>query len=93
VELGYAASADVAVAKQLRLGIAAYGNLGTFSQFAPAAEHFAGPVAKIRLLTSDPDGDGDDHGGLTLSTGYLFALGATKDQTDGQVQVKLEMEF
>jgi hypothetical protein len=45
------------------------------------------------LLTSDPDGDGDDHGGLTLSTGYLFALGATKNQTDGQVHVKLEMEF
>jgi hypothetical protein len=93
VELGYAASADVAVAKRLRLGVSAYGNLGTFSDFAPAAEHYAGPIAKIRLLTSDPDGDGDDHGGLTLSTGYLFALGATKNQTNGQVHVKLEMEF
>jgi hypothetical protein len=66
VELGYAASADVAVAKRLRLGVSAYGNLGTFSDFAPAAEHYAGPIAKIRLLTSDSDGDGDDHGGLTL---------------------------
>ena len=93
VELGYAASADLAVAKPLRLGFEAYGNLGTFSQFGPSVEHYAGPIAKIRLLTSDPDGDGDDHGGLTLTTGYLFALGATREQTDGQLHLKLEMEF
>lgn len=93
VELGYALSADVAVAKPLRLGVSAFGNLGTFSEFGPAAEHYAGPVAKIRLLTSDPDGDGDDHGGLSLSAGYLFALGATRRLTDGQVYLNLETEF
>ena len=93
VELGYAASADLAVAKPLRLGVSAFGNLGTFSEFGPAAEHYAGPVAKVRLVTSDPDGDGDDHGGLTLSAGYLFALGATRDRTNGQVHVKLETDF
>lgn len=93
VELGYAASADVAVATRLRLGVAAFGNLGTFSNFGPSAEHFAGPVAKIRLTTSDPDGDGDDHGGLGLSVGYLFALGETRDTADGQLHMKLEMEF
>ena len=93
VELGYAASTDVAVAKPLRLGLSAFGNLGTFKHFGPAAEHYAGPIAKIRLTTSDPDGDGDDHGGLSLTAGYLFALGATSDQTDGQLHMKLEMEF
>jgi hypothetical protein len=93
VELGYAASADMAVAKPLRLGVSAFGNLGTFSQFGPSAEHYAGPIAKIRLTTSDPDGDGDDHGGLGLTAGYLFALGATRDQADGQLHLKLEMEF
>ena len=93
VELGYAASADVAVAKPLRLGVEAYGNLGRFSQFGPAAEHYAGPIARIRLTTSDPDGDGDDHGGLGLSVGYLFALGATRNTANGQLHMKLEMEF
>jgi hypothetical protein len=93
VELAYAASADVAVAPKLRLGFNAFGNLGTFSHFGPAAEHFAGPIATLRLLTSDPDGDGDDHGGLSITSGYLFALGTTKSKTNGQFRVNLEMEF
>ena len=94
VELEYAASADVAVADRLRIGAQAFGDLGTFSHFGPAAEHFAGPVAKLRLIKiADSDGDGDDHGGLSLSAGYLFALGQTRDDTDGQFRLKLEMEF
>ncbi len=93
VELGYAASADVAVAPRLRLGVMAFGELGTFSEFAPNAEHFIGPSAKFRLIVSDPDGDGDDHGGLSLSTGYLFALGTARQETKGQFRLKLEYEF
>lgn len=93
VELGYAASADVAVAEPLRLGVSAFGNLGTFNNLGPSTEHYAGPIAKIRLTTSDPDGDGDDHGGLGLTAGYLFALGATRDHADGQLHMKLEYEF
>lgn len=94
VALEYAASADTAVAGRLRLGAQAFGDLGTFSQFGPSAEHFAGPYAKLRLIKiADSDGDGDDHGGLTLSAGYLFALGKTRETTDGMLRVKLEMEF
>lgn len=94
VELGYAASADVAVNDRLRLGAEAFGDLGTFSHFAPAAEHFFGPYAKVRLIKiADSDGDGDDHGGLTLKAGYLFALGKTRENTDGQMRMMLEFEF
>ncbi len=94
VELEYAASADVALNDRLRLGAEAFGDLGTFSHFGPAADHFFGPYAKVRLIKlPDSDGDGDDHGGLTLKAGYLFALGKTREDTDGQLRVKLEMEF
>lgn len=94
VELEYAASADVAVSSRLRLGAEAFGDLGTFEDFGPAEEHFAGPYAKLRLIQiADSDGDGDDHGGLTLKAGYLFALGATRDNSDGQLRLKLEYEF
>jgi len=93
VEFGYAASADYAVADRVKLGAAAFGDLGSFSHFAPAAEHYIGPSAAFRLIKSDPDGDGDDHGGLSLRTSYLFALGETRETADGQFRVQLEMEF
>jgi len=85
VELGYAMSADVETLGEVRLGVQAYGELGTFSRFAPHAEHFAGPVVKFEI-------EGLDHE-LGLELGYLFALGKAKDDTDGQMRMKLEMEF
>jgi len=45
------------------------------------------------LITSVSDGDGDDHGGLSITSGYLFVLGGTRDNTKGQFRVNLEMEF
>ncbi len=93
LELGYAASADVAVARRLRLGVTAFGDLGTFSHFGPAAEHYAGPVAKFRFPRADPDGDGDDDGGFVIEAGYLFAVGATSHQTNGQFRLNLELEM
>lgn len=93
VQLGYAASADIAVAERLRLGAAAFGNLGTFQHFAPSAEHYVGPVAKFRVIKSDPDGDGDDHGGVSISSGYLFAVGETRSKANGQFRLNLEAEF
>lgn len=84
VELGYAASVDYAIG-EVSLGVQAYGELGTFSDFAPRAEHFIGPVAKVEIEGLGPE--------LGLEVGYLFALGAARDETDGQVRVKLEIEF
>lgn len=85
VELGYATSADVSVAEKVRLGVAAFGDLGTFRSFAPYAEHFAGPIAKFRI-----DAFGKP---LKLETGYLFAIGAAKADTDGMFRLNLELEL
>lgn len=85
VELGYAAGAYAAVGGDVQLGVEAYGALGTFDHFAPRAEHFVGPVAKFEIEGLGPE--------LGMQLGYLFALGAARDDTDGQLQVRLEMEF
>lgn len=85
VELAYAASADISVAERVRLGVAAFGDLGTFRHFAPHAEHFVGPIAKFRV-----NGLGTP---LKIETGYLFALGAAKADADGMIRLNLELEL
>ena len=84
-ELGYAASADVSVANNLRLGVAGFGELGTLHRFAPYAEHFVGPIAKVRL-----HGIGE---GLWVETGYMFALGKAREGSRGQFRLNLELEL
>jgi hypothetical protein len=85
VELGYAASADVAAFGEVRLGAAAFGELGTTRDFLPSAEHYAGPVAKFEVEGLGPE--------LEIEAGYLFALGRARDDADGQFRLKLELEF
>jgi len=85
VELEYAASADVETFGEIRLGLQAYGELGTFEDFLPRAEHFIGPVAKFEIEGLGPE--------LEIEAGYLFALGEAKDETDGQFRLVLELEF
>ena len=85
VELEYAASADVETFGEIRLGVQAYGQLGTFDDFLPRAEHFIGPVAKFEIEGLGPE--------LEIEAGYLFALGEAKDETDGQFRIVLELEF
>lgn len=85
VEFEYAASVDVETLGELRLGIQAFGELGTLGHFAPRAEHFAGPVAKIEIEGLGPE--------LELQAGYLFALGAARDDSDGQFKLAVELEF
>ena len=85
VELAYATSGDVEVASGVRLGLAAFGELGTFRRFAPRAEHFIGPVAKFKIK-----GIGE---GLQVKTGYLFAAGKALNSTSGQFRLNLEIEL
>ena len=87
VELGYAASADWAAFGEFRLGAEAFGNLGTTRDFLPRDEHFAGPM--IRTEIEHLPGNGE----LEIETGYLFALGKSRDETDGQFRLVLEYEF
>lgn len=85
VELGYAASADVAAFEEVRVGVQAFGDLGTFDKFLPRAEHFVGPFASVEIEGLGPE--------IELQAGYLFALGAARDDADGQLRVALELEF
>jgi hypothetical protein len=85
VELAYAASADVETFGEVRIGMQAYGELGTFDNFLPRAEHFIGPVAKAEIEGLGPE--------IEIEAGYLFALGAARDDSDGQFRLKLEVEF
>lgn len=85
VELGYAASADYAVSDSTRVGVAAFGGLGTFSNFAPRAAHFVGPNFKFHTAAFGRP--------FKIETGYLFALGAAKDDAKGMVRLNLELEL
>lgn len=85
VELEYAVSADVEAFGEVRLGVQAYGELGTFDDFLPRAEHFVGPVAKFEIEGLGPE--------LEIEAGYLFALGEANDETNGQFRLLVELEF
>ncbi|MDE2561644.1 MAG: hypothetical protein KGL48_05285 [Sphingomonadales bacterium] len=85
VELSYAATADYAVAGDWRLGMAAFGDLGDFDDFAPRSEHFVGPVVKTEIEGLGPE--------IGIEAGYLFALSKARADTRGQFRFALEFEF
>jgi len=85
VELGYAAGVYRKVGGEVQLGVEGYGDVGTFDHFAPRAEHFVGPVARFEIKGLGPE--------LGLQIGYLFALDKARDDTKGQLQLRLEAEF
>jgi len=85
VELGYAAGVYRALGDDVQLGVEGYGELGTFDHFAPHAEHFVGPVAKFEIEGLGPE--------VGIQLGYLFALDKARDDADGQLQLRLEVEF
>ena len=87
----YATSIDRSVAPNLRLGITAFGDLGTVHSLLPRAEHYVGPVTKLRIPMADADGDNDK--GIIIEAGYLFAAGATAHQTTGQFRLNVEFEM
>lgn len=84
-EFGYATSADVAVADNVRLGVTAFGELGTGRGLFPYAEHFVGPSAKFRVPLAGHK--------LKIETGYLFAVAKARDDTKGQLRLNLELEL
>lgn len=85
VELEYAFQADVEAIGEVKLGVQAFGDLGTFDHLFPRAEHFVGPSASVEIEGLGPE--------LELRVGYLFALGAARDETNGQLRIALELEF
>jgi hypothetical protein len=87
VEIGYAASADWAAFGDIRVGAAAFGNLGTFKRFVPRAEHYLGPIIKAEIEHLPGASE------LEIEAGYLFGLGASRDETKGQLRLLLEWEM
>ncbi len=85
MEFNYAASADFAVAGEVRAGLAAFGDLGTAHRFLPRAEHFLGPVVKGEIEALGPE--------LEIEAGYLFALSKARENTHGQFRLIVELEF
>ncbi|WP_217352820.1 hypothetical protein [Sphingomonas sp. ID1715] len=84
---GYAASADWHALGEFRLGVEAFGDLGSHRHFLPRAEHYAGPIVKTEIEHLPGRGD------LEIEAGYLFALAAARDETNGQARLLLEYEF
>lgn len=83
IGFGYAASADVEVAEEIRIGAAAIGELGSTRRLTTRTEHFAGPVAKAAF----------EHvagGEFEVEAGYLFAIGRARDEANGQFRLLLE---
>ena len=85
VELGYAAAVDVKAFGDVSVGARAFGELGTFNHLLPSADHYVGPVVKVGIEGLGPE--------VELEAGYLFAVGAAKQKTDGQVRIMLGVEF
>lgn len=86
VEFGYAASADWAIfGDDLRLGAAAFGDLGTGDHFGGRQETYAGPEIKTDI----------EHlagGELEIEAGWLRAFGAARDHADGQARLLIGYE-
>lgn len=86
-EFGYAAEGTVAASPSVRLGLQAFGDLGTRDRFGGRQAHYLGPVAKWEL---HPSWFGK--GELELEAAYLAPLGSARHETDGQLRVALEFE-
>lgn len=85
-EFGYAASADWnVIGDEFRLGLAAFGDLGTAHHFAGREEHFIGPEAKVEIERVGP-------GEFEIEAGWLKSFGAARDVTDGQARLLISYE-
>ncbi len=85
-EFSYAASLDRETWSNLRLGVEAFGGLGTDRRFGGQQEHFIGPMVKWALPLRRFGGE------LEFETAYLFATGAARDSANGQARFLVEWE-
>jgi hypothetical protein len=78
VEFEYAASADVPIVSELRIGMEALGERGTTRNFLLRAEHLVGAAAKLEIEGLGPE--------IELGGGYL-AIARAKNTSDGQLRL------
>jgi hypothetical protein len=85
-EFGYAAQATVEAAPRLRVGLQAFGDLGTDRAFGGSQSHYVGPVANWEVRPRWAAGE------IELEAAYLLAAGAASRETDSQVRLMVEYE-
>lgn len=85
VEFSYAASTMARAGDDFEIGLQAFGDIGTSGHLFHRAEHYVGPVARFEIEGLPRE--------LEIETGYLFALGAAKDDTKGQLRFAVGVEF
>lgn len=83
---GYAAEATADVGRDVRVGVQAFGDLGTNRSFGGRQDHFVGPVVRWEVRPWTRAGE------FELEAAYLFAAGAARHDSDGQVRIGLEWE-
>jgi hypothetical protein len=86
-EFGYAASATWEASPGLRLGAEAFGDVGTNHRLGGRNPHYLGPALTWERRTTWLGG-----ADFELQAGYLFALGAARRYTDGQLRLGIELE-
>jgi hypothetical protein len=83
---GYAAQGTVDAGHDLRVGLQAFGDLGTNRALGGRQGHFVGPVVRW---------EGRPHwapGELELEAAYLLPVGTARRETDGQVRFAVAWE-
>lgn len=84
---GYAVESTVAASPSVRLGLQAFGDLGTSDSFGGRRPHYLGPVAKWELRPAWL-GKGE----VELEAAYLAPLGSARHETNSQVRMAVEIE-
>jgi hypothetical protein len=87
MEFGYAAQGTMRAARGLKLGVQAFGDLGTNRSFGGRQAHFVGPMANWEIRPAWLKG-----GELEFEVAYLAAVGPARDDTDGQLRLTVEWE-
>jgi hypothetical protein len=83
---GYAAQGTLDVGGNLRLGVQAFGDLGTDRHFGGRHAHYVGPVAQWELRPAGLAGE------LEFEAAYLLPAGTARDDADGQLRFMVEWE-
>ena len=86
-EFSYAAQGTWRAGGAARLGVQAFGDLGTDHGLGGRHGHYLGPMVQWELHPAWLKG-----GELELEAAYLAPLGAARDETDGQVRFVVEVE-
>lgn len=85
-EFGYAAQASIEVARNLQLGVQAFGDLGVAGHLGGRQPHYVGPVADFEFRPKGMPGE------IELQAAYLLPVGDARHDADGQLRLMIDFE-